>query len=247
MNPSLSIRFVSCPVRQVPVKALNDIIHYHDLTMCISGNMDYVIDGTSYTLTDGDCLYIAPGSHRVRMAGKHPVAYVSINLFGDLEPPLPTTLFPRYLSPGILQILNLLRTAHTTHNNKKMLLLSEYLLCDLQETYRNRQEHPVVTKIKGHILRNIYCNLSVDDAVSQVFFSKEYCQTLFKQKTGMTIVTFINSEKVNLSKTLLSCEHDLTTVAQMLGFDDYNYFSRVFKKYTGMSPLQYRKLAQTGV
>lgn len=246
MSPALSMRFISYPMQQVPVAALNDTIRYHDLTICISGRMDYFIDGTPYTLTDGDCLYIPPGSRRIRIASSSLVSYASINLFGQLEPPLATTLFPQYLSPGILQILDMIRTAHTTHNDRKLLLLSEYLLCDLQETYRSRQEHPVVRNIKQYILQNIYRKISVDDAISQVYLSKEYCQTLFKQETGMTIVTFINSEKVNLSKTLLSCEHDLTTVAQMLGFDDYNYFSRVFKKYTGLSPLQYRKLARTG-
>ena len=244
MCPAFSIRHYTHPV-QVPVVALNDTISYHDLTMCISGRMDYFIDGTPYTLTDGDCLYIPPGSRRIRIASSSLVSYASINLFGSLEPPLATTLFHQYLSPGILQILELIRAARTTHNDRKLLLLSEYLLCDLQETYRSQQEHPVVAKIKTCILQNIYCKISVDDAISQVFLSKEYCQTLFKQETGMTIVTFINTEKVKLAKTLLTGEHRLPTIAAMLGFDDYNYFSRVFKKHTGLSPLQYRKLANT--
>ena len=242
MNSCFSIRHVSYAV-QVPVAPLNDHIRYHDLTLCISGRMEYLIDGTAYTLTEGDCLYMAPGSHRVRTANEAPASYLSINLFGQPEQSLPTSLFPQYLSSGILQIVELVRIAHTTHNDTKLLLLSEYLFSDLQDTYRSRQENPVVLKIKQYILANIYQKISIEAAVSQVFLSKEYCQTLFKQETGMTIVTFINTEKVNLSKHLLCSEHKLTTIAHMLGFEDYNYFSRVFKKYTGLSPLQYRKIA----
>ena len=113
MCPAFSIRHYTHPV-QVPVVALNDTISYHDLTMCISGRMDYFIDGTPYTLTDGDCLYIPPGSRRIRIASSSLVSYASINLFGSLEPPLATTLFHQYLSPGILQILELIRAARTT-------------------------------------------------------------------------------------------------------------------------------------
>ena len=243
MNDRFSLRFLSCAT-QVPVVALNDTIRYHDLTLCICGRMEYMIDATPYVLTEGDCLYIAPGSRRVRAASSSTASYVSINLFGELEEPMPTALFPQYLSPGILPLLELIRIAHTTRNQTKLLLLSEYLLHDLQESYCSRQENPVVLNIKHYILQNIYRKITVDDAISQVFLSKEYCETLFRQETGMTIVTFINREKINLAKTLLSSEHKLTTIAQMLGFEDYNYFSRVFKKYAGLSPLQYRKIAK---
>lgn len=246
MNNDLSMRFLSYAV-QVPVAALNDTIRYHDLTLCIRGRMEYFIDGTSYTLTDGDCLYMAPGSRRIRIGSEAPASYVSINLFGQPEYALPTTLFAQYISPQIMQILELIRIAHTTHRKDKLLLLSQYLFCDLQETYQSRQENPVVLTIKNYILQNIYSKLCVDDAISQVFLSKEYCQSLFKQETGMSIITFINREKVTLSKMLLAEAHKLTTIAQMLGFEDYNYFSRVFKQYTGMSPLKYRKLLQRNI
>ncbi len=243
MNNRFSLRFLSWAT-QVPVMALDDTIRYHDLTLCICGRMEYVIDGTPYVLTEGDCLYIAPGSRRMRATNSSPASYVSINLFGALEQSMPTALFPQYLTPAILHLLELVRIAHTTHNKQKLLLLSEYLLRDLQETYGSRQENPVVLKIKQYILQNIYQKITVDNAISQVFLSKEYCETLFRQETGMTIVTFINREKVNLAKSLLASEHKLTTIAQMLGFEDYNYFSRVFKKYAGLSPLQYRKIAR---
>lgn len=242
MDKPFSLRCFSYATR-ISVPALNDTIKYHDLTVCLSGKMEYFIDGTSYVLTKGDCLYMAPGSRRIRIGSKATVSYCSINLFGTLDEPLPTTLFPQYLSSQVMQLLELIRLAHATHNKEKVLLLSQYLLCDAQELYRKRQEHPTVQAIKTYILEHIYSKISVDDAISQVFLSKEYCQALFKQETGMSIITFINRNKIELAKPLIAAQHSLTAVAAMLGFDDYNYFSRVFKKYTGLSPLKYRQLA----
>lgn len=243
MAESFSLRFFSFTAH-APAPALNDRIGYHDLTLCLSGKMEYFIDGTAYVLTKGDCLYMPPGSRRIRIGSNSPTSYASINLFGQLEEPLPTTFFPQYLSSQIMQILELIRMAHSTHCDAKVLYLSQYLLCDLQEICRRSQENPIVLTIKNYILQNIYRKITVDDAISQAFLSKDYCQSLFKQKTGMSIVTFINKEKIELAKPLIACQHSLTSVASMLGFDDYNYFSRVFKKYTGLSPLKYRQAVQ---
>lgn len=243
MNEPFSIRFFSYANR-ISVSPLNDTIQYHDLTMCLSGKMEYFVDGTSYVLNKGDCLYMAPGSRRIRIGSETSATYASINLFGSLEEPLVTTLFPQYLSPQIMQILDLIRLAYTTHNDKKFLSLSQFLLYDLQETIHKQKENPTVLAIKNYILENIYHKITVDDAISQVFLSKDYCQSLFKQKTGMSIVTFINKEKINLAKPLIASQHSLTFVASMFGFTDYNYFSRVFKKYVGLSPLKYRQITQ---
>ena len=245
MNHSFSIRHMAFAAN-VPVMALNDHIKYHDITVCLSGKMEYYIDGVSYLLTDGDCIYIAPESHRIRISNENPASYISINMDGVPDQPIPSGLFARYLTPQIMHIVDLLHTANTTHNQDKLLLLSQYLLYDLQETYYSRQENPGVLQIKRYIQQNIYSRISVEDVVRQVYLSKEYCQSLFKRQTGVSIVTFINAEKVNVAKMLLGSEHKLTTVSQMLGFEDYNYFCRVFKKYTGVSPLKYRQLLHNG-
>lgn len=61
-------------------------------------------------------------------------------------------------------------------------------------------------------------------------------------RTGRTLKRFILDERIKMSKNLLlSGEENITTVAEKCGFVDSSYFSRVFREYTGMTPVSYVK------
>jgi two-component system response regulator YesN len=65
---------------------------------------------------------------------------------------------------------------------------------------------------------------------------------VFKQETGLSITAYVIKKRIEKAKQLL-IERVLTLpeVAERVGFSDYNYFSRVFKKEVGVSPINYRK------
>ena len=65
--------------------------------------------------------------------------------------------------------------------------------------------------------------------------------SIFKQCSGSSFKEYLNMVRVEESKRLLSnTEYSIIDIAVACGFDDQSYFSKVFKKYTGMSPKQYR-------
>jgi AraC-like DNA-binding protein len=65
---------------------------------------------------------------------------------------------------------------------------------------------------------------------------------LFKQATGCTPATYLNRVRVaEACKQLGSTDDTIAAVTRAVGFEDSNYFSRVFQKYEGMSPRAYRK------
>ena len=67
---------------------------------------------------------------------------------------------------------------------------------------------------------------------------------IFKQKTGLSIIEYVLKERITLAKSLLmEGSFPLTKIAEQVGFFDYNYFSRTFKKLTGYTPLAYKKNA----
>ncbi len=228
---------------QIPVSPLNDVLDYHDLTLCLNGKLSYIVNGKTYNLTGGDFIYIPPNAHRVRLESETPAAYFSVNLFGPNEPILSETISPNALDENLMRIIEWAKTAYNSRNYEKIVLLSQYILCDLREKHERQRTNPVVWKIKNYVLQNIHKKLTVDEIAAQVFLSKEYCETLFKRETNTTIVKFINSEKITTAKNLLLLEeYSLIEIAERLGFEDYNYFSRLFKQYTGISPFGYRKL-----
>ena len=57
-----------------------------------------------------------------------------------------------------------------------------------------------------------------------------------------TIISYVNKLRIESSKSLLlSSDLNISEIASTTGFFDINYFSRIFKKYTGISPTDYRK------
>ena len=66
---------------------------------------------------------------------------------------------------------------------------------------------------------------------------------LFKQKVGMSPLQYINKLKIEKAQLiLLTSNMQVKNIAYVLGFNDYSYFNRLFKKTTGFSPLSYKKL-----
>ncbi len=95
--------------------------------------------------------------------------------------------------------------------------------------------------IKEHIDENI----SVTEIAGRVGLSPEHLTRLFRKGTGYSIKEYLIREKVEASKmflrtTLLS----VTEIAGHVGYDNYSNFIKIFKKYVGCSPVEYRKIQE---
>lgn len=97
-------------------------------------------------------------------------------------------------------------------------------------------------KIEQYVLENIKEKLYVEDICKQFFLSKNALYRLFKAEFRTTVGEFILNKRIQLSlDTLRKTAIPITTIASDLGFPDYNYFIRAFKKQMGITPLQFRK------
>ena len=75
--------------------------------------------------------------------------------------------------------------------------------------------------------------------------SPSYLSTLFKKETGKTLTDYVQQRRVGYARQLLaSTKLQVQTIAQYCGIPDVNYFSKTFKKYAGMTPMEYRAQEQ---
>ena len=95
--------------------------------------------------------------------------------------------------------------------------------------------------IKEWIRSNYYIPLSIQDIATEFGYNPDYLSALFKKTTGSTLVNYINKTKIEMSKSVLS-NYDLTIkeAAYSCGFTDEKYYMKIFKKFEGMTPTQYR-------
>lgn len=96
--------------------------------------------------------------------------------------------------------------------------------------------------IQLFICRSIPEQPSLTDIASKFYLSKTYLSDMFKEKTGSTITEFIQYTRLYHAarKMLLTPNQDLKEIAIQLGYTDYSYFGRIFKRQFGVSPSEYR-------
>lgn len=99
-----------------------------------------------------------------------------------------------------------------------------------------------VDSIKKYIKKNLDKHLSLADIAGFHDISIPYMSTLFKKTTGMTINSYINQQRLERAKYLLtSTSLSMKEISAEIGYDNQNYFSRVFKKHMQISASEYRE------
>ncbi len=111
---------------------------------------------------------------------------------------------------------------------------------------------PVIKKVKNELYFPLYLALEyIDTHYQQKVTLPELAMTahvssyhlcrLFKHSIGMPPIKYVNYIRIDKAKKLLQ-QHQLkiSEVADMVGFHDYNYFSRLFKQYTQQSPMRWQ-------
>lgn len=99
-----------------------------------------------------------------------------------------------------------------------------------------------VDKAKRFIIEHFKDHISTKDIAGIVGLSSSHLGFLFKRETGETITLYIESLRNKLAKELLeTTAMTVKEIAYASGYEDQNYFSRIFKKLEGVSPLSYRQ------
>ncbi len=108
---------------------------------------------------------------------------------------------------------------------------------------REQFDEVVATRVIAYMKENLNQNLSMDDICTTLHYNRSYIFRQFKKSTGDSVMAYFNKMKLDVAKRQLR-EGDLSVAAisDSLGFESPNYFSKIFKKYTGYTPSTYRKI-----
>lgn len=114
--------------------------------------------------------------------------------------------------------------------------------CNLINNHKLKKFSPLVKKAINHLNLNLNSDLSVKDLADLFFVSPTYLARLFKKEVNSSIVEYINTQRIKRSTFLLKDSNlPINQISQIVGISDFNYFSRLFKKYMNKTPSQYRK------
>ena len=98
-----------------------------------------------------------------------------------------------------------------------------------------------VEQIRQYILTSYHENITLTALASAYHMDASYLSRMFSQTYGETIIAYLTRVRMEQAIRLMGDEEKkLETISFLVGYDDYNYFSRVFRKKLGVSPREYR-------
>ena len=93
-----------------------------------------------------------------------------------------------------------------------------------------------------YLLENLHENLTVERLAAFSNLSKDHFSRSFYEKYKMRPNLYIQSKRVERAQLLLHTTNDsIKAISEKVGFDNFSYFSKVFKKITGKTPANYKK------
>jgi len=139
-------------------------------------------------------------------------------------------------------------SSYNRYNEMLQMLLSIQfceLLFHISQSYCNQFESSdnmpaAVNKIVTYIHNNYTKKITLDVLCDEVNISKQYCMRLFKKYLHTTIDDYVLSTRMKHAAYLLRHTYmNVNEASSYLGFSSVSYFSRVFKRYYGVSPSDY--------
>ena len=242
---------------------------FYELYFQISGTRRYFCDNEYYDLKENSLVIISP--HSLHKFESGPYEKVGLYFTADKLPADQGTLLTFLAQKHVVQfsekiMKQLHRTLHKIQqvqsNDKasdKHLQASLWLgylmhqiyfadMTELSESLHltneelNKDLSPTILKIMDYIQMKYNTNLTLAEICKAFHLSKSWICKVFFQANGMTIFQYKTLLQLNKAKELLkTTTHPIEKISKTTGFTTPNYFSKVFKKSTGSSPLEYRQ------
>lgn len=232
---------------------------FHEIIFIEYGGLDLSVADDAFQLRKGDCIFISSGkAHRLRASGKAPVNYLNVNYFGRL----PTELADRPFapSPAAAAVLDRLKqVAMAEPVNAGLAELAACLVTELvlllcwEHSIPYDSATPVPATQRLHRSRVVHTALSLiaeqhdtpltaSEVARRTGASVSHLRRLLKAETGHGFQAHLHMARVEEAKRLLLQTPDtVSAIAQRVGYASPPFFYRIFRRLTGMTPLQYAR------
>jgi two-component system response regulator YesN len=105
-----------------------------------------------------------------------------------------------------------------------------------------QKSQTIIDKAKDYIQDHYKDDINRNDVSASVFLNPDYLAKMFKAEVGISIKDYINNYRIEKAKDLLlNSNASVSMIAAEVGFDNFSYFSTLFKKLTGVGPQSFRK------
>lgn len=122
-------------------------------------------------------------------------------------------------------------------------LIREYGKAFLDGMPSEDEKEDVILKVEQYIREHISEPLKVEELAQMNYISPTHLSRLFRKKHNMSAIEYITDQKLGLAKKLLeNPAYTVSMVSCSVGYTNYSYFTKIFKKAYGVSPSEYKRM-----
>lgn len=227
-------------------------VHWHDhtaweLVYCTGGRGEFHFeDGSRLAYKQGDAVAIPP---HVRHANYSGGGFTNLHMTMD-EPSFPFRAAFCVTDDSEGHLKNAFREAkfyYISDIPRRELLLAALgeLISGYMVVYHSNDEYSAPVEQLRSVIINHYAepDFALDEAIRSQPFHYDYLRKLFKKEMGVTPLEYLTSLRMKKAEIMLSSlwtkDYSISEIAELCGYDNALYFSRVFRKWFGCSPSRY--------
>ncbi|MEM6768794.1 MAG: AraC family transcriptional regulator [Bacteroidota bacterium] len=141
--------------------------------------------------------------------------------------------------PQTLQISSLIEILYELAQYESARTLSNTTKFNILNSGKEQKQ---INDVIRHIISNQHQKLTVNQMADfSCMIPQAFCRW-FRKHTGLSFITYLNKSRIEAAcQILLVSDRSVKTIAYEVGFESISHFNRTFKKYIGISPLEYRK------
>lgn len=234
--------------------------HFSEILYVTGGSGDFLIEGNRISVKENDFIVINPHVEHTELPGDGaPLEYVSLGIEGicfQFDTITPNVNYGLYsFEQNRISVLDVLKTliyeAENCEAGYELLCqdLTEILILSILRRQHLALHQSTDTRmskecgtVKRYIDSNYMENITLDFLANLAHMNKFYLVHSFNKYTGLSPINYLTQKRIQVAMELLqSTNCSIAQIASSVGFSSQSYFSQVFRKNSGITPVQYRK------
>ena len=119
-------------------------------------------------------------------------------------------------------------------------LQKEIAKAEIPKSTKSKSDAEIFSRVTDYLALRIAAAVSIEQICRDNLVGRSQLQKIFKERCGMGIIEYFTLLKINAAKEMIRTGHlNFTQISEQLGYSSIHYFSRQFKKSTGMTPSEY--------
>ncbi|RAK07832.1 AraC family two component transcriptional regulator [Halanaerobium saccharolyticum] len=142
----------------------------------------------------------------------------------------------------ILELENKIQNCNNLNELENYIMKFIEQISESVSSRKKIEKENYIKSVCDYIDNNYYNDLSLDEIADHVYLSPNYLANIFKERMDKTILNYLTEIRIKKAKELLlNSQLKIYEISEKIGYKSSNYFSQVFKKHTGYSPVEYRQ------